>query len=268
MRKHLITVLGLGLLMLFGGCQSLPRADFTPEGTSIKFITYNVNMQGYAPRIAEFLRKADADIVCLQETHNQWESFLHEHLTELYPYRVFHNVMGGGGISILSKHPLGEQQVIHSEAGWFPALYVVASTPMGEIAVLNVHLKPPVSDKGSVSAYALINTPQIHEKEIMEFLDALASNSPLIVAGDFNENDSGKACQWLAGQRYTDSLSLFDRKSPTWIWRTKSGFVLKGRYDHVFIHPKLQCSGAGVFTVRASDHEPVLTVLQRRQQPD
>lgn len=265
MRKHWITVFGLGLMLLWGGCHSLPKAVFTPEGISLRIVTYNVNMRGYAPGAADFLYEVDADIVCLQETHDQWESYLREHLSERYPYRIFHNARGAGGISILSKHPLRARQVIPSEAGWFPALYAVAETPMGDIGVLNVHLKPPLSDSGSVSAYALIDTPQIHEKEIMEFFEALAPDIPVIVAGDLNEDDAGKACQWLQKQGYTDSLPLFDRKSPTWIWRTKPGFVLKGRYDHIFVHRRLQCTGAGVFTVKASDHEPVLSVVQPGQ---
>ena len=76
----------------------------------MKFVTYNVNMQGNAPRVIEFLQKIDADIICLQETLGQWESFLREHLSDQYPYMVFHNAMGGGGISILSKHLISESK--------------------------------------------------------------------------------------------------------------------------------------------------------------
>ena len=262
MRKYLTIVIGIIFLIIFGGCQTLPKPNFAPEGKSLKFVTYNVNMQGHAPRVTEFLQKIDADIICLQETHGQWESFLREHLTGQYPHMSFHNTAGGGGISILSKHPQSEQQVIRSEAGWFPALYAKVSTPIGEIGVLIVHLKPPVSDKGSVTAYAILKSPETHLGEMKEFFDKLESKAPLIVAGDFNEDESGKACQWLIGRGYIESLSLFDRKSHTWIWRTKPGIVLKNRYDHIFVNQQFQCTGAGVFQVKASDHEPVLSVLQ------
>ena len=231
----------------------------------MKFVTYNVNMQGNAPRVIEFLQKIDADIICLQETLGQWESFLREHLSDQYPYMVFHNAMGGGGISILSKHLISEQQVIYSEAGWFPALYAKASTPIGEIGVLTIHLKPPVSEKGGVTAYAILKTPKTHLEEMEAFFDKLKPNIAFVVAGDFNEDLSGKACQWLIEKGYTDSLSLFDRRSSTWIWRTKSGIVLKNRYDHIFINQQLRCTGSSVVRVRASDHEPVLSVLQREQ---
>ena len=225
-------------------------------------------MQGHAPRVTEFLKQINGDIICLQETHEQWESYLRGRLNEQYPYMAFHNAVGGGGISILSKYPLSEQRIIQSGAGWFPALYAKVSTPLGEIGILTVHLKPPVSDEGSVTAYAILKSPETHLDEVKEFFERLGPDTPLIIAGDFNENESSKSSQWLIERGFTDSLSLFDHKSPTWLWRTKPGFILKNRYDHIFIGPQLNCTGAGVFTVKASDHEPVLAVLQRKQKSD
>lgn len=267
MRCCLATLIS-ALIVVFSGCQSLPKPNFSPQEPHLSIITYNVNWGGHHGRVAEFLQKADADIVCLQETHPQWENDLKAVLKKQYPHCAFHHSRGAGGIAFMSRYPLSDSRIIESKAGWFPAFYVKTSTPIGEIGILSVHLKPPLSNNGSASPYALLNAGNVHAKELQQFFEAIDPATPTIVAGDFNEDESGRACQWLVEQGYTDSLSLFDRKSPTWIWPTSYGIVLKDRYDHIFIKDPLQCTGAGVFRIKASDHEPVLSVVQRNTQPN
>ena len=60
---------------------------------------------------------------------------------------------------------------------------------------------------------------------------------------------------------YTDALSLFDRRSDTWVWRVMPGITLNDRFDHVLFRGDLRCTGARVSRVRASDHMPVLAVF-------
>ncbi|MHC4553493.1 MAG: endonuclease/exonuclease/phosphatase family protein [Planctomycetota bacterium] len=252
-------------ITLLSGCQSLPKPVFEPQGDCLRLVTYNVNWGGNPQRVTHFLEVIDADIICLQETHPQWENYFKNHLSITYPYTVFHHSRGAGGIAFMSKYPLKDQQVIKSEAGWFPAFYIQAATPLGDVGILNVHLKPPLSDEGRVSAYAMLNTPAVHLEELQHFMRTVSPEIPVIVTGDFNENESGRACQWLNEQGYSDALSGFDRKTPTWLWPTKIGFVLKDRYDHIYIKESFVCTGAKVFSVRASDHEPVLAVLQKNE---
>jgi len=245
------------------GCRSLPQPNFSPTEPHLKMLTYNVNWGGNRQGVIDFLQKSDADIICLQETHPQWENELMTHLKKQYPYSAFHHSQGAGGIAFLSKYPISNENIIESKDGWFPGFYIKASTPIGDIGILNVHLKPPLSDAGSADVYAYLNAGDVHLQELRQFFEA-APDIPMIVAGDFNEDESSKACRWLAEEGYTDCLSQFDRKSPTWFWRTSTGFVLKNRYDHIFINSQLCCPGEDVFKVNASDHEPVLAILQRK----
>ena len=164
----------------------------------------------------------------------------------------------------MSKYPLSNKQIIESKAGWFPGFYIKSTTPIGDIGILNVHLKPPLSDTGSADIYVYLNAGDVHLMELQQFFEAIDPAVPIVVAGDFNEDESGKACRWLTEQGYTDCLSQFDRKTPTWFWRTSAGFVLKNRYDHIFIASQLHCPGADVFKINASDHEPVLAVVQQK----
>jgi endonuclease/exonuclease/phosphatase family metal-dependent hydrolase len=262
--NKLTAIIWIAVAAGLSGCASLPKPDFAPPGQSLRVVTYNVNIVGDARRIVGFLDEARADIVCLQETHPHWERTLRQ-LSSTYPHMHFHHAPGCGGIAVLSRHPLHEPTIMQADKAWFPALYVKTTTPLGEIGILNVHLKPPLSEKRGVSLGALLTTPGVHLEEIETYLGQIDLNLPTIVAGDINEHDNGKACKRLEESGFVNALRLFDRKSPTWRWPLGFGLELKNRYDHIFTSPDLQCTGAKVFNLRASDHEPVLAVIRNRQ---
>lgn len=247
------------------GCAQLPKADFSPAGPSLSMVTYNVNVMGNPCGVVGFLSGTRADLVCLQETHAGWEHVLRKRLADTYPHMHFHHAPGCGGIAVLSRHPLNGPEVMQSEKAWFPALYLTTATPLGEIGVLNVHLRPPLSEKGRFGLGAMWSTPGVHAEEIETYLARIDPNLPTIVAGDFNESDTSRACKRLEQDEYVNALRKFDRKSPTWRWPVGWGIELKNRYDHLFTSPHLECTGAKVFDLGASDHEPVLAVIRNRQ---
>lgn len=246
------------------GCRTHPRPEFAPSLPSLRIVTYNINWGGAnAPLIARYLREIDADIVFLQESHANWEQYLHQHLGQTYPYRSFHHSGGAGGIAFLSKHRLSNVHPIGPEASWFPALKAEAQTPFGSIHLLNVHLKPPLTDRGSVSLSAYSGAPAVHQRELSEFLRSTDLSAPTIIAGDFNENERRHGVQWLIGRGFTDALSIYDTKTKTWAWRLMPGISIANRYDHILFSTQFHCTGAGVSKVRASDHRPVVaTIIQ------
>jgi len=247
------------------GCAQLPKADFLPAEPSLSVVTYNVNVMGSPGGVVSFLSDTRADLVCLQETHPGWEHVLRRQLADDYPHMHFHHAPGCGGIAVLSRHPLTEPVVMQSEKAWFGALYLTAATALGEIGILNVHLRPPLSERGRFSLGAMWSTPGVHTEEIETYLARIDPNLPTIVAGDFNESDTSRACKRLERDGYVNALWLYDRKSPTWRWPLWLGLELKNRYDHIFTSPHLECTGAKVFDLGASDHEPVLAVVRNRQ---
>ena len=161
----------------------------------------------------------------------------------------------------MSKHPLSNVRVLSADAGWFPGLIADAETEIGPVQVLNVHLRPPLSETGSATVSAYYQSPDVHREELADFLRAAGPDAPLIVAGDFNENEKRGAVKGLLDNGFRDALSLFDKKSKTWRWRVFPGLTLKNRYDHILFSRHFRCTGARVFDVRASDHLPVLAVL-------
>ncbi len=247
------------------GCASLPEPDLAPPAPAFKIVTYNVNWGcPYPGRVMRFLSQTDADLICLQETHRQWERDLKKELQALYPYSTFHDSYGAGGIAFMSKHPLKDVRVLPPEAGWFPALLVTVETDLGSLQVLNVHLKPPLNENGKVSVSALYTSSDIHHQELSRFHEETDPDLPLIIAGDFNENEDSAAIQKLLGEGYADALSMYDKKSHTWKWQQPSGFTLKNRYDHILFNDYFHCTGAKVVEVDASDHLPVVATLVKK----
>lgn len=262
-----IFILFIGVLLT--SCRTLPTPDMHPEEPSLKVITYNVNWGARNPqRMIGFLQASGTDVIFLQETHPGWESALKAALGRTYPYSFFEHQPGAGGIAFLSKYKLSKVRILEPGAGWFPALAAEAETPLGPIGLLNVHLRPSLSDKGSVSVSALYTGGSVRLEEIQGFFKAVDPEGTFLIAGDFNEDENGAAVEWLREQGFEDALSIYDSYTKTWRWRTSVGIELKGRYDHILFSKPLHCTGVEVVPVDASDHLPLLGVfIQNREIP-
>ena len=90
-QKVLSNIIFLGAVLLTSSCRTnLPAPDFAPAELHLKALSYNVNWGYSQPRnILAAIRKSDADIVCLQETHSLWQSAVEGVLDQRYPYRKF-----------------------------------------------------------------------------------------------------------------------------------------------------------------------------------
>ena len=262
MRLKGVTLL---VMIVISGChpaEPLRAPDLAPHQPHLSVVTYNVNFDLAQPdNITDFLAGCDASVVCLQETHARWEAVLKAALEETYPHSTFHEWGQAGGLAVMSRCPLRSVRVLEPRAGWWPALLVEVETPLGSVQVLNVHLKPPLAADGCITVGAYCRAPDVHLREVCEFLRDVDRSGPLIVAGDFNENETGKAVRWLLDQGFTDALSAYDRRSKTWRWRTLLGIILNDRFDHILFNGALDCTGAVVEHVKASDHMPVRAVL-------
>ncbi len=250
-------------LLLFG-CASTNKPNFHPQEPHFKIVTYNVNWGFVRPEnVADYLTKEAADIVCLQESHRHWEAFLKTRLSKEYPYTVFRENEAAGGIAIMSRYELQDVKLIEPNEGWFPALLVKAQTPVGLVQILNVHLRPRLTEQGTVSIRAYFSTEDIHCKELQGFIAHTTDDEPLIILGDFNEDEKSKAIRKLIESGFKDALSVYDKYTNTWAWKVSSGIELKNRYDHILYSRHLNSTAAGVTAVEASDHMPVVAIITK-----
>jgi len=253
------------LLLCFCSACCFVRVPEEPSGPHFSVLTYNINWGGgRKPELsANAILKANADIICLQETTPAWENYLKGFLQETYPYCMFRHSGGAGGIAVLSKKPLKQVAYVPSKAGWFPGWVVQADTPLGLVQILCVHLRPPLGERGGFSLGAYMSIKGIHRKEIEDFNTQLMPDVPTIVLGDFNEGGSGSAVKWLKAKGMTDALPEFDAFTKTWRWNTRL-VTLSARFDHILYSKHLHCLEARVLEEGSSDHFPVMAVFENR----
>jgi endonuclease/exonuclease/phosphatase (EEP) superfamily protein YafD len=244
---------------------SLGRERFVPPpvlagAPELRVLSFNINYGvGHDPSNVAVVAETDADLVLLQETTEQSEAAFREALAGTYPHVLFRDCCNAGGLGVMSKHPIHEETYLEPTVGWFPAWRVVVDTPLGPVQVLDVHLRPPMSDGGSwVAGY--FTTRDDRRKEIEAFWSALDPELPTIVAGDFNEDEKGRAIEFLAERGLRSALPQVEPRAKTWRWQTKVG-KLRLMLDHVVYGPGLELRSAEVIDRGTSDHLPVLVVL-------
>jgi endonuclease/exonuclease/phosphatase family metal-dependent hydrolase len=226
--------------------------------------TYNMNFGLEAdPECMDALEAIEADVVLLQETTPGWERAIRAALSDRYPHMWFvhEDDWPAGGQAILSRYELTDFEVSESPAGYFVAGRATAHAPSGDVALVNVHLKPPISDSGSwVAGY--FETPPVRAEEMRAHAAKLfVGGMPVIVAGDFNESEGG-GLEILEGRGMRSALPEFSGAT-TWRWPF-GPFTLRRTMDHIVYDPAaLECLDARAIQAGRSDHVPVVAKFRR-----
>lgn len=256
-----VGVLAAGLALI-GGCATT-RPGRPPVGPHFSIMTYNVNWgMPRADLAIAAIAEADPDVVCLQETTPDWQWALTRTLASRYPHRAFRHYGGAGGMAVLSKLPFQTRAYVKPKAGWFPAWVITVETPLGPVQVCNVHLRPSLSDRGSMTPAAYFSTKDIRRDEVRSAWEHLDPAVAAVIVGDFNEGDDGRALTWLTEKGFTNAVARFDTRKNTWRWRW--GLItLRDRFDHILHSPALRAASARIIQKGASDHFPVMAVLEK-----
>jgi endonuclease/exonuclease/phosphatase family metal-dependent hydrolase len=246
--------------VVFTSLASVPRAQRAPIAATDTFrvVSYNLNfgMAGDPPTIAAITSVAP-DLIFLQESNDVWEQSIVADVPS-FPHRRFvaPHRMPAGGMGMLSKYPITSVQELASDGGPFFALRAVIATPRGPLQVLNVHLRPPMSDGGSwVVGY--FSTRETREHEIASHLAQLDPALPTLIVGDFNEETgNGLAIKTANEHGFVDAIHQFVGDNRTWEWPVGS-ITLRMQLDHILYDSRLIVAGAGIVEGGRSDHKPV-----------
>jgi endonuclease/exonuclease/phosphatase family metal-dependent hydrolase len=174
----------------------------------LKIITFNIwdlplwfnkERRARIAKVAEYLKKQNADIICLQET---WDAanqqFLREKMSPEYfcafgeyrsQKRWFKDLANFcGGLMIFSRFPVSEERFFPfwrlnfsptEMVGHKGFLEAVLATPWGKLRVINTHLHSWTFWGGKFRLRQL--------KKIMNRLGV--DGSPVVLGGDFNQHD-------------------------------------------------------------------------------
>jgi endonuclease/exonuclease/phosphatase (EEP) superfamily protein YafD len=229
----------------------------------LALMTYNVNYANPDPdRSIDAIAAADADVVLLQEITDAWRIRLATRLARQYPHRTFHPARAGG-LAVLSKREIRSDQLLPPPpGGFFPAERLVVASPLGDVQILHVHLRPNVDRGDWIRGWQ--TTPPVRRREIETYHAKLAPGIATIVAGDFNELPSGLAVEFLVKQGF----ARIPTTGPT-TWHHVIDVAgarvsaLSLDIDHVVIDATLAPSDARVLDAGTSDHRPVVVTLTR-----
>jgi endonuclease/exonuclease/phosphatase family metal-dependent hydrolase len=237
-------------------------------------LTYNIHagrdaaQEPNLERVAAVILDAAADIVLLQEVDRRTlRSGGEDHFEELMRLTGMHGAFAssldfqGGeyGVAVLSRHPIDAVQTIRltvqppqeRAGGSFEprvGIHVAARTPRGAVHIVNTHLDPA-------------GEATFRHQEVIRLLAHASANVPpdaaLIVGGDLNARP---ATPEIAALRLVlaDAWARCGDGGP--------GFSFPAhqpdrRIDYILFRG-MWCSSARVIDTEASDHRPVLAILQ------
>ncbi len=230
------------------------------DAFALSVASYNINFgNGHSPQTVETIASLGTDIVLLQETTPSSEEAVRARLADEYPEIRFHHCCRAGGLAVLSKWPILDAEIIEPEIGFFPAWWLRVQTPRGPLVVVDVHLRPPISDGGSW-VVGFFSTRAVRAREMAALWLDLPKDDPLLIAGDFNEEADGDVVALLSGEGLTTALPQFAGKDPTWHWKV-GATTLRMQLDHVTYGAPLRATDARVVRGGLSDHEPVVVDL-------
>jgi endonuclease/exonuclease/phosphatase (EEP) superfamily protein YafD len=251
-------------LVACGDSRVLAPLPQPKAANQLRVMSYNVNF-GIAgdPSTIDAIAFAHPDLVLLQETNETWQRTLTARLGADYPHiRFTHpDSWPAGGMGVLSKYAVVSLQHLESDGGMFFAWRIVLDTNLGRIQVLNVHLRPPMSDGGSwVVGYWSTRDDRL--REIQHHFEALDRKLPTMVVGDFNEEADGRAVQFLADRGFADALPAFAGKARTWEWPVGS-ITLKFQLDHIMHDAYFIPVTGAIVEAGRSDHKPIWVDFER-----
>jgi endonuclease/exonuclease/phosphatase (EEP) superfamily protein YafD len=267
--------------------------DATVKVVSWNVCTYGGNFKyenGFAV-ICDYLKRQDADIVCLQEDVDSWRRFVFQEYSGKYPYNdtlIFQNTKSCmNGVGIHSKYPILRKERIPYESKNNGSVAFYLKKGDDTLLVINNHLESTHLTKSDRSNYQEMisgnmerDTMRAESRLLLSKLSSAAakrayqaeavhryivehSQYPTIVCGDFNDTP-------ISYVRHTISQGLTDCFAATGNGLGLS-FIQKGfffRIDHIFCSDDFEPVRCEVDPeIDYSDHQPIICWLKKREKP-
>lgn len=199
--------------------------------TILRILCWNVHgrvrhVKERVPAILAEIRRADADIVCLQEVAPWMAKHLHADSTLRRRYKFIaarrQNYLRGA-LLILSRWPAQKVAFLPFARGIYGRGSLAAKIRiplLGDVVVATTHL------------VSFLETKKLRAAQLKKTLDWLASDPDVILAGDFNFGDGEQPATRTLDPRYRDIWLLLQRGKPGYTWdRSKSWLARVNSFD-------------------------------------
>ncbi len=248
------------------GSQQADSEKKQPAATQFRLATYNINFGNpNLPAVIEAIKKANADIVCVQETNARSAAVLKHTFGKQYEYIRFNGTVKpylAGGFAVLSRVPIVNERFIPARHGLFGIHAFEVKLGDHELQIFSVHLQPVRMPRASgvrmlaAALTAFSKNEETHEQEIAQVLQHVPKDKPTLIVGDFNSLTNGKAPEALRDNGFVDSCASVNEepgKNATWHWPTKYGEIAL-RIDYIFHTDSLRTNDSRVIKSAGSDH--------------
>jgi len=282
-------VILIGYQHLFNFIQPIPA--FNSGKGALKILSYNVHYfskdiagkQIEHPHILEYLRTANADIICMQEarlfkTGKLSPDGMRDALPGIRHYHLAHTIASAGPLT-LSKFPISRMGEIRFEHSANMVLFSdIVLRPGDTIRVYNCHFQSyritpedyslTDPEKTGTNEQQLREARLISKKMIIAFTVRASQTRtvaahirkcpyPVIVCGDFNDTPLSYTYHIL-GSGLVDSFT----EAGFGISNTYNGFLPLFRIDYLLHSKRFRAVSYRRDTVELSDHFPVMDVLE------
>jgi endonuclease/exonuclease/phosphatase family metal-dependent hydrolase len=273
MKIPLLRVFALVLAALPAGCAGSGQGG---GGREVTVLVYNIHAgtdtarASNLARVAELVRRTDADLVLLQEvdrnTQRSGPTDQPAVLARLTGYSVaFGRTIGfqGGdyGIALLSRWPIRRDTLIPLAVTAPPGgtvegreqrgvLMAIIDAPGGPLAVLNTHLDAAGDDTWRVQEIA----------GVLRAAGTVDAGIPLLLGGDLNALPESPLHQTLAAAGFRDAWAGCGAGDA----RTFPVNAPARRIDYLYLRGDVRCVDARVLAEYASDHRPLRVRIRLR----
>lgn len=298
-RKAWIPVLGY-LLAYFPISLYMPvnmKKDVSDD--AIKLISYNVctyggnyKYQDGFDTVYNYLKRQNADIVCIQEDVDSWRRFVFHRYQKIYPYNdttVFSYTSASfNGVGIHTRFPiLKKERIAYESMANGSVAYYLKLDNGDTLLVINNHLEGThLSDEDRTNYKRMLrgkmerDTAKAESMLLLEKLGTAAAKRapeaeavhnyveahrqfPIIVCGDFNDNPISYSRRTIA-QGLTDCFAETGRGIG--LSYNQKGFYV--RIDHVLCSSHFIPENCEIDDkMDASDHYPIICWLKMQDNP-
>jgi len=261
-----VPVLALFLLIspLIGAVAWRAPEPVPGEGFPVRIMTYNLH-NGFNPSghldmeaLAQVIEENDPDIVALQEISRGWIIsgrldmlvWLSQRLRMPYIFGPTADPIWGN--AILSRYPIVEYTLhelpphdIRLQRG-----FTVAQIDVGngtQLQLIATHFHDPDPDT---------EVRQLQSKAIIDFWDGA---SLTVLLGDLNAEPDDREMEMLRQAGLVDAAASVGGTPGL----TFSSVELEKRIDYIWVSPDLKVTDAKVLATTASDHLPVVAIIDR-----
>lgn len=230
--------------------RSIASEAACPDGRRLRVVAANVRMTNEnAERLFDILRRADPDLILLQETDAWWDERLRA-LHGTWPHAAQHVTQNYFGMHLLSRYPLVAPEVRFLTSSRNPSIFTGVALPAGKVVrFFGVHPRPPLPGQSSAERDGQVLGAALAARE---------DGAPVVMAGDFN------AVPWEHVMERVRRVGGFlsPRAGRGWVpsFRPDS-LLVTWPLDHVLAGPGFTLRDFAALPDFGSDHRPVLAEL-------